>query len=788
VGFIEETSMNGTADLLDLETWRAGLGLIAVPLRHGDADRFVMLNGSRGNFCLDLSGQSDPKFARNAAWSSDVGHYVEVLSDRVTVHRWDLSAMEARPFERESVASNLSEFQRLLERNDPDRERSVVRFVARMFGVVRNLMGSERTGLQAMEVFLVLLACALDQVSRETLATKRWDLDPRAIEGSLTIETSRWDSLLEEMRLGRPHEQLRPVFEFVLRHAAGQVFQEAHYLADFPHEDQLLLQGFLPSPARKRSNGSSGVGVYFTPPYLARTLAEQCVARLDLESDLTFFDPACGSGEILREVVRQLEYREYRRHLRLVGWDLSPIACEMARYVLAWEREHTGLSLETQIEQHDSMNEALWPSGVNAIVMNPPFVSYHRMTRENANMVSARLGTLSGRLPDLSTAFVYRAAEAVGQDGVIGTLLPASLLDNPSSAGIRSFIAEHFQPSLVAKLGDQTLFRGALVDAAMFVAKKTTAPTEGTALWADFTKEGLSQALRDLRRFNGAPIAQPSYSIYRIDETLRQSSWLPRPYEIRERLRRLAHLPEVQELFEIRQGIRSGDDDVFVVDPEAWQKVPRKERRFFRSATVNRSIRFGRITEPVHLFFPYGRAIIESESELEREVPWFYSNRLTKNKRRLERRKGIGENPWWTLTRQRLRESAPKFISTAFGRRGSFAWDASGNTLVLMGFAWHPRLSTRFPEMPREVAMAYLAILNSAFFDELLAGTSRHVGGGQWDLQNHYVKSMRLPNFFDEAFPMSWLRILSDIGTAIFAGASPGEAGWREAVEAAYYS
>ncbi len=76
----------------EIETWRRGLGLFPVPLHHDfeGGPRFVLLNGVRGSFCLDLSGADpDPRDARSVAWSSNVGHYVTLTGDSVVVQPWD---------------------------------------------------------------------------------------------------------------------------------------------------------------------------------------------------------------------------------------------------------------------------------------------------------------------------------------------------------------------------------------------------------------------------------------------------------------------------------------------------------------------------------------------------------------------------------------------------------------------------------------------------------------------------------------------------------------------------
>src|ERR1041385_6192666 len=68
-----------------VDAWRAALGLLPLPLRENDVDqRFALLNGPVGNFCLDFVGDTSRELRAAAAWSSDVGHYITLDGDRVS--------------------------------------------------------------------------------------------------------------------------------------------------------------------------------------------------------------------------------------------------------------------------------------------------------------------------------------------------------------------------------------------------------------------------------------------------------------------------------------------------------------------------------------------------------------------------------------------------------------------------------------------------------------------------------------------------------------------------------
>ena len=83
-------------DLSQADVWRRQLGYLPVPLFGVVKERaYVMLNGGKGNFCLDVDdGTADPSVAAQHAWSADVDHYLSVRGDKLHLLRWDQPAVD----------------------------------------------------------------------------------------------------------------------------------------------------------------------------------------------------------------------------------------------------------------------------------------------------------------------------------------------------------------------------------------------------------------------------------------------------------------------------------------------------------------------------------------------------------------------------------------------------------------------------------------------------------------------------------------------------------------------
>lgn len=790
--------MNSKLPLSDISCWTSKLGLLPVPLfsSQDSGQQFILLNGARGNFCLDLGASPLGEQTRSYAWSSNVGHFVAVTGNKIEVQRWDRTDADIERYDHDSVYRSLETFHSHLEKSSPKQDLSVVAHAIRVFRRLRATLGAKYDGLSSLKAFLYLIASTKDGVGRSQLAISHWNMDLEAKDITLDISDANWDSLQRELIMGRQIDSLTPDLALLLRHASGQLFQEAHYEAVFVPQDQLMFDGFPPMLPLIRKE-TQDVGIHFTPPWLVRTLVEETFsAFIELPNTITIFDPACGSGEFLREALRQLNLRDYPGKVKLIGWDVSRIACFMASFILACEMRDTSATERVTIEIRnvDSLSaDQIWPNNVDVVLMNPPFVSWEDMTASHKQYVRDIMGKLMSRRPDLSHAFVWKSIPCLRDRGVIGTVLPASLLDGESAIALRRQLGEQLAPRLIARLGSQILFPGAMIDAALYIAKKDPAIKEPTiAFWADYHLNSNSLGLRVLRKIRSQPNSAfnteigEGYSIY-LNPSLGHGgeSWAPRPYSSWKLMQGLKHLPKAQNLFDVRQGIRTGLNEAFLIEKERWLALPKRERFYFRPAVVNKSIRHGFLTDITYCFYPYGESGIATEGELEKKVGEFYHEYLLPNKEKLLVRASVHPQRWWGLTRPREWQTKQfaKIVSTYFGDAGSFAWDETGDFVVVQGFAWIPKGDK---VLPVKISLAYLAVLNSPIFSSLLSAVSNNIGGGQWNLSPKFVNNIAIPDLLDVQVDPSVLSQLAEIGKCIREGYPVSDEKQNELLKIAY--
>lgn len=764
------------SDLSQPDVWRRQLGYLPVPL-FGIAREhsYVMLNGSKGNFCLDVdSGDADPAVAAQRAWSADVDHYLSVRGDTLSLLRWDQPAVKwAERYKLSEVATKLDLFQRYIESKQAPRERSVVSRAVSVYRAVR-ARGHEGGDRAAMLAFMAVLNQAWQLQDGGTALANSWREAEEASDAARTLLGSVGIDMVVEQLL-RPDLTNRkpPSIPLMVRHASGRIFQEAHYLALAPIQADLFFEGQV----KMSGPASKALGAFFTPTPLVRTLAEQSLNRIDIDANrIHILDPACGSGEFLRETVRQLALRGYTGQVQVTGYDISPHACLMARFGLAAEAATFGGSLRVNIEHRDALDGHSWVSGVDVCLMNPPFVAWLDMTPSQQDVVAGVLAETHSRRPDMASAFVRLAAATLSPSGVLGAVLPASFLDGNSSAPLREFLLQNAAVDFSARLGNQAVFSDVTVDPALLILKRHAGlPTADPTLliWSDHVKGSADQALRALRRHEVPRVPaclenHSNFSIYSVPTLQSAKNWAPRPYESARVLAEMSQSLVVGDRFSVQQGTITGLNAAFLLDEAEYSALPKREQLFFRPAVVNESIRNGKIIPGKWVFFPYGEngLTITSEDDLRKKLPHYYQTKLSSYRDALIARARVTEEDWWRLSEHRRWQVArrPKIISTYFGSAGSFALDRVGDLVVVQGYGWQPKRDG----LNERHLTAIVATLNSKITNTLLAGVSNNLAGGQWNLSKRFVELMPLIN--PQRLPDSLFEALVHIGEEISNG------------------
>lgn len=745
------------------------MGMLPVGLVHNraaDDMRFAMLDGGTHNFCLDVRSNINSEMFINDAWSSNMSSYIHVDGETLKLYTLDRHAPEQ--LQVRYVIDHIEKFYQYIGLHHNE-DKSVVSFLMDQFRIVRNSLREKDAAEQSLKLFLYMISAAGSKSD-----------DNKSVDFSDVLQMVD-KNLLEELVLriknGLTEIGLKTNIDLVLRHTSSQLFEEANFLANYSRQLELF-----PTSKISYSSNPNTVGTFYTPSFIARSIVEESLRLIDLDKriELTIFDPACGSGEFLSETLRQLKMKDYRGSIKVIGWDLSPIASMITNYMLFFEkREWTGVKFEIEVKTVDSLSEK-WPSEADLILMNPPYISWGLMSRDQREKVRSIMGDKG--TPNTSSVFYYLASQSLKPDGVIGALVPTSILYSTSHKKIREEAFETVKPALIGQLG-YYVFRAAFVDVSIIIASNNRKNNFVTTMLWSANKEGASHdALRHLRMLRTNSYYGLSYSgdfsIYemRTENMEKSNLWVPMSSdekELKENLEELVVrevLIRISDVFTVSQGIRTGNNSIFILDKDAYLSLPDTERKFFRPVVDSDSLRDG-VLSPVHyVFYPYPEQVsgICSEEDLEKKVPTFFKRVLFPNKVKLSRRAGIDAEKWWLLTRPRKwqYEKRLKMVSTEFGHSGNFGIDETGEYVVERGNGWFPQV-----DMPESTLYVYVAIFNSTFFDKLLSIYSNRLAGNNcYILENKHVKDIPIPDF--RRMEEEVVRYLFETGKAIVKGKS----------------
>lgn len=726
----------------DKNDWAEYSGLMPIQIDPTeDIQRFIMLDGGLYDFCLDFSRESWCKEECDSiAWSSNTKNYVHINNDEVLVYNWLQPNVENIPCN--IVRGKFNQFLRILNSNSYRSSDDVTPFILDIFRSLRNQTGERKEPVEALNILYVLLV-SLEEDNLNTDTLKKWGL-------AENIDTPQnFDEYVERLKQGSC--KIKPVLDLILRHGSGLLFQEAHRIAlDF--SKQLSLFGGYSSDIYLAEESYSSL--HYTPLYLARSIVEKSIEGLDLtKTELKVLDPACGSGTFLMEVLKQLKEKNYAGHIIIEGWDSSLCAVNSTKFLLAYEsRTQWGEGqLEISVKNvYDSLQED-WNDNCDLILMNPPFVSMELLKdKDKKDAVNDVLAELSmRRRPNQAAAFLYKAVKALSPTGVLGTVLPSSILLFEQYDQLRSAVKEICNLQVVARLGNY-IFENALTDVSVVLLKKKVRNTVlPQVIWCKNEVTIAYEALKSWRkmRYSNSPSCiKNNYNIYTPDRfPLVQRSWktLPQKYDIfigklKERIY-LGQLCSLDSFMDIRQGLLRGDKQSFVLKSSEYQQLLDNEKKYFRPLASAETIRDGRVVRDLYIWFPYneGGLIIKSEEQLSNLHMTYEWLKLSKTV--LEKRAGVKN--WWELTRPRSWQFKPavRLISKRFGSSSSFAI-LRVPEVIEEGNAFEFK-----KQYVEDDKYFYLALFSSHIFDVLLSIYAKPLLSG-FDLGKIHIKKIPVPD------------------------------------------
>ncbi|HEY3221328.1 MAG TPA: N-6 DNA methylase [Gemmatimonadales bacterium] len=287
--------------------------------------------------------------------------------------------------------------------------------------------------------------------------------------------------------------------------------------------------------------------------------------------------------------------------------------------------------------------DVMQQGGFDLVTGNPPWVRAERLSPRVRETLAARYSCWRptatrgfAHLPDLAVAFTERAVELARPGGVVALLVPAKLATSGYAEPLRQRLAHNTRLERASPLPDHVAqaFGAAVYPMALVAARADPSGRELT-----------STAL-------GAKSAAPA-----VPQRLLQSDgpWIliPDAERIRQRLR--AEFPTVGDRWAPQLGVKTGADDLFVLDRECPGTRP---------AIRGRDIAAWRCRPRRYVLWTHGTDGLPLA-----RLPLELSERLARHEERLRRRADYRAGPPWQLFRTGLAFAAHRVVWPDLGRR-----------------------------------------------------------------------------------------------------------------------
>lgn len=599
-----------------------------------------------------------------------------------------------------------------------------------------------------------LLGKALGDLTTGDIPASLVDLEALSVFDGLDPLTA--SELLGDFYRNRYARYYEYDFSLMSKHALSRIYEHYVSVLRMPLTHQTTLFPMLAEERVERSYGN-----VCTPEFVARFFAKYLRLQLPLGSfqRLRVADPACGSGIFLRTVL-ELQHEVLfdslttesltRMFQNVLGLDVDPNACQAARLSLSllalvlMDKLPGQLQIlnEESVEYFQEHPELA--GSIDAVIANPPFVTVEDQGAELKDRVYRLLGEAGKGRVDLYLAMLRLSMEMLKPGGFGLFVLPQNFLLAESAAGMRRYLAEGAWVHCLADLSAVPVFGDVGVYVILLIIQKLPEqPQLAPNAIIVRAQDMVGQALQDV--LEGRTIESPYYSIYeKGQEAFREDTWLVLPPQSAAIRRKFSEFAELQSFTQLRQGIITGADGIFLLPS---RDVPKDEAAIYLPFLADRDMEAYTVPESYarSFFYPYLNGEPLDEGILSKKFPktWKY---LVSHRAELEGRKTVKSKrvAWWRPAWPREPQNLlrPKIVTPHLVISPRFALDAAGRLAV----SHSPIVLAKSRDVEQDHLRFILAVLNSSACFWYISQHSHSYQRGYSRLEAKTLGSTRIPN------------------------------------------
>lgn len=494
------------------------------------------------------------------------------------------------------------------------------------------------------------------------------------------------------------------------------------------------------SPQEAKSSG-----MVFTPSWLANRVSRDALAhwrRLHRYGQMPKFiaDVSCGVGAFL-PAIRE----NFGTIPKVVGVDSDPLCVAFTLLLGQAIKQHWDVSCFDPLLQvafrYTLFTESMSvpADGFNLLIGNPPYVRAQALDNNYRRRLKLAYPKVTVGNFDLVVLFLEHALRTLAPGGIASYIVSHKFMVSSYGRSICQRLASDARIINIVDFQDSQIFEGyttytsVLTFAKMPPSKYFSVTRFSTGVRRQDLGKGVTTSLRSERLHE-----HPWNFVAGLDRDILMK--LHRPSN-----------PLITQVFaDIRQGIRTGANSIYILDRLRATQV---EPEVLLPLVSGEDIRRCRIRSDRNLLlYPYasdeyGNVRPYSEEELHERFPktwdYFSSYRVQLSERKLE-----PNQPWYAYSRsQNLGiSSKAKILVREMMPRAEFAADCEGQLAFCSGYALIA------PRMTDGELRLWAAVLSTPTMEFALRHSGTQLHSGWFRLLKHHLQTVRLPPMSPRAY------------------------------------
>jgi len=479
-------------------------------------------------------------------------------------------------------------------------------------------------------------------------------------------------------------------------------------------------------------------GIYYTPQFVVRYIVANTLGRLLEErsynevKQLKVLDPACGSGSFLIEAFDVLD--KYHRGVRgdhaefdffrraeiltsnIYGVDLDAQAVEIARLNLLLKtlnqraqlpdlvdsiRQGNSLISGTPEELQEYFGEdweekrpfnweeefpqIMASGGFDVVIGNPPYFTMLNLPAHDQRYFEAAYPEIFAGQNDILYYFIVRGLRLLKDSGLLGFIVSRYFLESVHAKKFRQFILDHAAIKAIVDFQNVQLFEGVNVLTAIVILERQNVENLRRGNQVKVVKVNrwsgdYMQLMAHIQSHLGESYVDEFIQVFPISQSsMTADPWSLSPMSVELLKQKMAaNSWALGSIFEIGQGMKTGLNEVFIVDSQTVKKYglePELLRRYVKTRDIKRYQLYYR---DLYLLCLYKDTDIGQFPNAERYLRPFEA----KLKERYQFKDGVCH--WYSLSipqnRELFEQDGEKIMTPSYSTSNKFAYDPGGES------------------------------------------------------------------------------------------------------------